>query len=335
MKEHEHLILGCLLHDIGKFFERAELLEHYRNDKDKQQGYCKWNEQGHYFSHKHVLNTLAFCEKLSECIPELKPDEQQSSKNADQNWINLAAHHHNPSQQANNYLEKIVQTADHFSSAEREQGDFYTKNIHKKTRLESLLGRVSLEEHARENASFLPLTSLSLESQAIYPQLANKLGMQKQKSTKGEGWLSEKNLVEDYKAIALSFLANLDKLQNFQSGTDKQKLFASILRSLLSLMEQSLSQIPAATNVKHPDISLFDHLRITAAIGEGLFLYHQTKGDLESAKYKDAKSAKWKLVCGDFSGIQKFIYKITSKGAAKGLRGRSLYIQLLCDAVSE
>lgn len=44
---------------------------------------------------------------------------------------------------------------------------------------------------------------------------------------------------------------------------------------------------------------------------------------------------KWRLVCGDFSGIQAFIYRITSKGAAKALRGRSLYIQLLCDAVSE
>jgi len=197
MKEHEHLLLGCLLHDIGKFFERSETLDQYRNDNNKQQAYCKWNEQGHYYSHKHVLNTLAFCEKLTKCIPEIQPTERQSSKKADQNWINLAAHHHNPSQQAKNYLEKIVQTADHFASAEREQGDFYTKNIHKKTRLESLLGRVSLEEQARENSYFLPLTSLSLEAHAIYPQSANQLEMQKQKSTKGEGWLSEKSLVED------------------------------------------------------------------------------------------------------------------------------------------
>lgn len=39
------------------------------------------------------------------------------------------------------------------------------------------------------------------------------------------------------------------------------------------------------------------------------------------------------LVGGDIPGIQKTIYTITSKGAAKGLRGRSFFIQLLGDAV--
>ncbi len=39
------------------------------------------------------------------------------------------------------------------------------------------------------------------------------------------------------------------------------------------------------------------------------------------------------LVGGDIPGIQDFIYTITSKGAAKELRGRSFFIQLLGDAV--
>ncbi len=39
------------------------------------------------------------------------------------------------------------------------------------------------------------------------------------------------------------------------------------------------------------------------------------------------------LVGGDIPGIQRTIYTITSKGAAKGLRGRSAFIQLLGDAV--
>ena len=39
------------------------------------------------------------------------------------------------------------------------------------------------------------------------------------------------------------------------------------------------------------------------------------------------------LVGGDIPGIQRMIYTITSKGAAKALRGRSLFIQLLGDAV--
>ena len=39
------------------------------------------------------------------------------------------------------------------------------------------------------------------------------------------------------------------------------------------------------------------------------------------------------LIGGDISGIQKFIYTIASKKAAKTLRGRSFYLQLLTEAV--
>jgi CRISPR-associated protein Csm1 len=39
------------------------------------------------------------------------------------------------------------------------------------------------------------------------------------------------------------------------------------------------------------------------------------------------------LVGGDIPGIQAMRYTITSRGVAKSLRGRSLYLQLLCDAV--
>ena len=39
------------------------------------------------------------------------------------------------------------------------------------------------------------------------------------------------------------------------------------------------------------------------------------------------------LVGGDIPGIQSFLYTLTSKGAAKGLRGRSFFLQLLGDAL--
>lgn len=39
------------------------------------------------------------------------------------------------------------------------------------------------------------------------------------------------------------------------------------------------------------------------------------------------------LVGGDFSGIQKYIYKIASKHAARSLKGRSFYLHLLSDSI--
>ncbi len=333
MKNHEHIILGSLLHDIGKLFERAEMLDDYRKDEKQQQNYCPKNKEKQYYSHRHVLNTLKFCEFLSDAVPGIKPESLQYSQTADQNWINLAALHHNPSDREVSWLEKITQSADHLASAEREKGNFYTQNINKITHLESLLGRINLTSQPRENNYFLPLAQIQLNEQSLFPKSANEFQMVQKSNNQGTVWLSHHLQTPAYKKIAESFLQDIKHLQNFQPNIEKSKQTHSLVRSLLTLMEQLLSQIPAATNVLHPDISLYDHLRITAAIAEGLYFYHQHHQD--DKNYKKDNEVKWQLVCGDFSGIQKFIYKITNKGAAKGLRGRSFYIQLLCDAVSE
>jgi CRISPR-associated protein Csm1 len=164
MKHIDQIVLASLLHDIGKFFERAEILDEYRNDLEKRQSYCRKKQPEGYYTHIHVLNTLRFCDLLSDKVPQIKPTEFQKDEQADQNWINLAAYHHNPSDKDISYLEKIVQAADHFASAEREAGDFYEKGlqINKKTRLESLLGRINLTDKTVVNNYFLPLKPLSL-----------------------------------------------------------------------------------------------------------------------------------------------------------------------------
>ncbi|HSH67319.1 MAG TPA: hypothetical protein VLB84_16360, partial [Bacteroidia bacterium] len=74
MKKHDHIVLGCLLHDIGKFFERAEVLDQYRKDEEKRQSYCPKHLDG-YYTHIHVLNTLAFCGLLAEKVPQIQPEE--------------------------------------------------------------------------------------------------------------------------------------------------------------------------------------------------------------------------------------------------------------------
>ena len=48
---------------------------------------------------------------------------------------------------------------------------------------------------------------------------------------------------------------------------------------------------------------------------------------------RDQETEKVLLIAGDIPGIQKFLFTITSKGAAKSLRGRSFYLQILNDAI--
>jgi CRISPR-associated protein Csm1 len=69
-----------------------------------------------------------------------------------------------------------------------------------------------------------------------------------------------------------------------------------------------------------PGVSLYDEFRALSA------LVHASGCSAKPAQ-------RFLLVGGDVPGIQGFVYTITSKGAAKGLRGRSFFIQLLGDAV--
>ena len=99
---------------------------------------------------------------------------------------------------------------------------------------------------------------------------------------------------------------------------------------------------------KHPDISLFDHMKITAACALCLADYyaHQYGCRWEGPQavvLKDeiAGAATWHadaeqpfiLVGGDLSGVQRFIYTISSKGALRSLKGRSFFLELLTEHV--
>jgi len=328
MKKLDQVILAALLHDIGKFFERGELLAEYRNDEDQKQADCPAPTNNKpYRSHLHVLHTRRFCESLVEHLTALQPQAYQRTKTADQHWINLAARHH----VATTGLETIVSHADHLASSERESGNYYEKRIHQKTCLESMLERVALEQQEKTTSYRLPLAEGTVEDGCLFPEMTEQMGMQKNEHGI---WLSKTLLNDQYASLGNGLLQELERIPQPHAPSDAS--LRSMVSSLLALFERYLSQVPAATNIHHPDISLFDHLRVTAAIAEGLYRHHEACDELHATDaIKREDKAKWRLVCGDFSGIQSFIYRITSKGAAKALRGRSLYIQLLCDAVSE
>ena len=110
------------------------------------------------------------------------------------------------------------------------------------------------------------------------------------------------------------------------------------LEGLLGAFQRNAWCIPAGSSQDLEDVSLFDHSRMTAALAACLVEFDPV--DLESiaAGIASNNTAALEhpailLVGGDFSGIQNFIYTISSKKAAKTLRGRSFYLQLLTEAV--
>lgn len=112
-----------------------------------------------------------------------------------------------------------------------------------------------------------------------------------------------------------SFVDEIDKLRDEDD-------FGAFSKSFVKLLEKYTSKVLSAGYLSHPDISLYDHSRITAALSVCYEVGEENKECL--------------LIKGDLSGIQNYIYggirEMTD--IAKRLRGRSFTIQLLTDVIS-
>lgn len=110
--------------------------------------------------------------------------------------------------------------------------------------------------------------------------------------------------------------------------------------SLLSVLEANLTYIPSSTSKRElADISLYDHVKMTAAIASCIEQYLAAEGeqDYRTFLYKNAEknydTKMFMLYSMDISGIQNFIYTIGESGALKGLRARSFYLEILMEHI--
>jgi len=113
-----------------------------------------------------------------------------------------------------------------------------------------------------------------------------------------------------------------------------------LVNRLLALLEKYTLFIPAAVYKTISDVSLYHHLKLTAAISACLYIDQFNYADIEELlnvfrnNLDEEERAVAYLIGGDISGIQNFIYNLRAEGALKGLRGRSLYLQLIAEAVA-
>ena len=111
---------------------------------------------------------------------------------------------------------------------------------------------------------------------------------------------------------------------------EQQNIVSSVLcTSLLSLLYKYTSFIPCPV-VSLPDVSLYDHIKMTVAFATSIYSYCNEQNST-SVPPSDAEA--FLFIGGDLSGIQNYIYNITSLKANKNLKGRSFYLQLLIDSI--
>lgn len=319
--ERQRIYLAALLHDIGKFYQRAdkgfsekqnELTEY---SKEMANDICPVNDAGK-FGYQHVIWTNEFFEKTKavfEAIPGLKGNIYSES-NFD-NITNLACNHHKPQSE----LQAIITLADWWSAGidrrepiEKEQKELnWGKTRYKDIPLYSLFNTINIGNFQM---------GFQLE-----PLDINKSNFPKEIKSKADGVSQEK-----YKILWDIFLEEFEKLP-----TDSINGFTE---SLIYLLKKYTWAIPSNT-MDMSNVSLFDHLKTTAAFADCIYTYYNEHPDDfnwnnsdKKLKLNDGKFPVM-LIGGDISGIQKFIYNIASRKAATSLKGRSFYLQLMIDSI--
>ncbi|GHU08190.1 type III-A CRISPR-associated protein Cas10/Csm1 [Betaproteobacteria bacterium] len=333
---------AALVHDLGKFAERAAP-EVDRDRLDAHiQNYCKWHEQGGYHSHRHAAHTALFMDVVEQSAPDLIRGEvtpfasRQDGTEADitDSLINAAAMHHRPE----TLLQWMIATADRVASGfERDEFDRYnegedktdTGRNHFQARQLALFEQVHLTNTAQHTTAAslayrYPLQALSPEN--LFP--VKRVGYEHEQDIPAQ---------QEYRALWEAFLL---ALKDIPASHCQQ--WALWLDHFDTLWQTFTHAIPAATafNVK-PEVSLYDHSKATAAFAVALWRWHiaqKNLSDEESIRqHKDRadwNEDKFLLVQGDFFGIQEFIFSEgaeTNKNAAKLLRGRSFQVSLFTE----
>lgn len=120
-------------------------------------------------------------------------------------------------------------------------------------------------------------------------------------------------------------------LMHTELSTLIQQPINQIADAWLYTLEKYAVTVPCA--VKHlPDVSLYDHLKNIAALSVCLYDYLIDTNKLSDMALQDSDEPLL-LIGGDLSGIQAFIYDIIGRSAAKNLKGRSFYLQLMVDSI--
>ncbi len=311
------IAIAGLLHDIGKFAERGSMQvsdEFLNNNAGLYQPYYN----SHY-SHKHAVYTAAFIDHIEKFLPE---EFNRGGWGIDDPFINLAAGHHKPETP----LQWIITMADRVSSGfDRNEFENYNRGIgyrdYKKTRMLTIFEGISTDEKWTKNSldAFnyrYPLKELSPNN--IFPAKREEL--------------DRKQADDEYRQLFDGFLSDLEKLAH-------KKNIPLWFEHFDSLFMIYASHIPAATVGKViPDVSLYDHSKMTAALASAIYQFHNYNNSLETKQIDNYEDNKFLIVNGDFYGIQKFIFAEggnTNKASAKLLRGRSFAVSLLSELAAD
>lgn len=124
-------------------------------------------------------------------------------------------------------------------------------------------------------------------------------------------------------------------LERLKSGLNSLPIGAEWTDSLLCLLENCTGTVPSDPGSDGiSDISLYDRAKIAAAVGACISVYLDDRGvtDYRGALLSHGEAFRreqaFLLYSADFSGIQRFIYTVSTTKALSALRSRSFFLEL-------
>jgi len=323
------IALTAFLHDLGKVAERAGIDHGGTLDAHKTL-YCPFRKEGGYHTHVHAAYTGLGWDALEATghFPDLRqggaPFADGGDSNRTDSAVNAASAHHVP----DTFLQWIVATADRVASGfERDKFDTEYNNLRERdnhycARLLTLFEQLDKTKVAEGELKWRhPLQALSANS--IFPQPAEQCTPRDNAAAKAQYHLLWDALLQEIRKIPKSHKANLALwLDHFDS------LWLTITHA-----------VPSATafGIK-PEVSLYDHSKVAAALATALWRWHHDAGSENATAVREGwDEQKFLLIQGDFFGIQDFIFAEggdTQKHAHKLLRGRSFQVSLLAETAA-
>ncbi|HDS03104.1 MAG TPA: type III-A CRISPR-associated protein Cas10/Csm1 [Firmicutes bacterium] len=297
MTERDKFYIAALMHDIGKFVERTKRFG--QHEKIKEFGQVRYGHPKYSGLFLKYLTRSSLLEFFKQDGP----------------FLEYVYCHHD---EGKDDLANILRLADHLSAAEREKDESKENEFYYKVPLTSIFA-------GDGQRLFYNLEAMEIKT------MGAKARVQGKEEILSYDWShffpQEKVTVteESYRRLYRMFEEESHDVANKDQ--------------LLSLLEKYLWAVPSSTQGVKNQVSLFDHSKTTAAIA--LCLYDEYKaGNLsgsairEMIKKKGSRTPYFLLIKSDISGIQDFIFNIASKSAARQLKGRSLYINLLSEVAA-
>jgi CRISPR-associated protein Csm1 len=283
MNSENEIALAALLHDIGKFGQRANAytLKDIYKSKDYKHIHANYTAQ--------ILNDLGF--NLGDTLSD------------------QAAMHHNP---LNNDISWIIASADRMASGfEREKFEEY---------------------NGKESANY--------DRQRLW-NIFNQTKRFKISTLSPEAIFQEEGEAKDdeYTPLWKSFEKEFRRIQEYGNSSTDSFTIDYLLKKYTSFIPSSTSFAIGGHSAVKANIPLYDHARATAIFAAAIYKLYLKGNQNIINHYKgvkhDIEQKDLLMICGDFFGIQNFIFdSVPAAKASKILRAKSAYIQIFTKIIA-